>query len=139
MFSKSSLPISTKLSTKHPLVKGFPVCSDNGPFPLQRVDNQERVRIGCNVLKIFFSQNHWANFHQTWYKASFWDGLSSLCKWSASLSSKGEWKTGSWVNCFKNLFLQNHRANFNILVQSILWWRAFRFVQLKCSLTLKGR
>lgn len=35
-------------------MKGFPVCSDNGPFPLQRVDNQERVKIGFNVLKIFY-------------------------------------------------------------------------------------
>ena len=34
-------------------------------------------------------QNHWANFNQTWHKASLGEGDSSLFKWSAPPFSKG--------------------------------------------------
>ena len=34
-------------------------------------------------------QNHWANFNQTWHKASLRDGGSSLFKWRAPPFSKG--------------------------------------------------
>ena len=34
-------------------------------------------------------QNHWANFNQTWHKASLGDGDSSLFKWRAPSFSKG--------------------------------------------------
>ena len=35
-FSKTTGPISTKLSTKHPWVKGIPVCSNEVPRPFPR-------------------------------------------------------------------------------------------------------
>lgn len=50
----------TKLCTKHPWRKGFQVCSKEGSYPLQ---NQERVKIGLDVLKIFFSRTT-TNFNQ---------------------------------------------------------------------------
>ena len=34
-------------------------------------------------------QNHWANFNQTWHKASLGEGDSSLIKWRAPPFSKG--------------------------------------------------
>ena len=34
-------------------------------------------------------QNHWANFNQTWHKASLGEGDSSLFKWRAPPFSKG--------------------------------------------------
>ena len=56
-YSRTSEPISTKLGTKHPLVKGIQVCSNEGPRLLN-----------------FLLQNHWANFNQTLHKASLGEG-----------------------------------------------------------------
>ena len=52
-FSRSTGPISTKLSTKHPWVKGIQVCSIEGPAPFSRGDNCEIVRIHWGNLEIF--------------------------------------------------------------------------------------
>ena len=38
-------PVSTKLGTKHPWVKGIQVCSNEGPRPFPRGDNYEIVKI----------------------------------------------------------------------------------------------
>ena len=38
----------------------------------------------------FLLQNHWANFNQTWHKASLGKGDSSLFKWRAPPFSKGK-------------------------------------------------
>ena len=56
--------------------------------------NLSVVRRGCRCHKLFtFShllpQNHWANFNQTWHKASLCKGDSSLFKWRALLFVKG--------------------------------------------------
>ena len=37
--------VSTKLGAKHPWVKGFKVCSTEGPYPFPRSDNIEIVNI----------------------------------------------------------------------------------------------
>jgi hypothetical protein len=37
-------------------VKGIQVCSNKGPVPLQRGDNQKNVKIRWGHLKIFFSR-----------------------------------------------------------------------------------
>jgi hypothetical protein len=39
IFSRTTGPISIKLGTNHPWVKGIPVCSNEGADPLQRGDN----------------------------------------------------------------------------------------------------
>ena len=44
-FSRTTEPISTKLGTKHPWVKGIQVCSNEGPRPFTRGDNYEIVII----------------------------------------------------------------------------------------------
>ena len=44
-FSRTTGPISTKLGTKHPWVKGIQVCSNEGPRPFPRGDDYEIVKI----------------------------------------------------------------------------------------------
>ena len=58
--------ISTKLGTKHPWVKVIQVCSNEVPNPFRRGDNYE-------IAKPEYP-NHWANFNQTWHKASMSEG-----------------------------------------------------------------
>ena len=60
-------------------------------------------------------QNHWANFNQTWHKASLGRGDSSLFRWRVKPFSKGRLLRNSenTLTKLKNLLLQNHWANFN--------------------------
>ena len=55
-FSRTTLPISTKLGTKYSWVKGIQVYSNEGPRPFPRGDNYEIVKIHWRNLKIFFSR-----------------------------------------------------------------------------------
>ena len=48
------MPISTKLGTKYPWVKGIQVCSNEGPRPFPRGDNKEIAKIHVRTFKIFF-------------------------------------------------------------------------------------
>ena len=52
-FSRTTEPISTKLGTKHPWVKGIQVCSNEGSRHFPRGDNYEIVKIHWRNLKIF--------------------------------------------------------------------------------------
>jgi hypothetical protein len=53
IFSKTIWPISIKLGTNHPLVKGILNCSNKGPGPLQRGYNH---KMGWGHLKTFSSR-----------------------------------------------------------------------------------
>ena len=53
-FSRTTGPISTKLGTKYPWIKGIQVGSNEGPRPSQRGDNRELIKINWQLLKIFF-------------------------------------------------------------------------------------
>jgi hypothetical protein len=53
IFSRTSKPISIKLYTNHPWVKGILNCSSKGPGPLQRGDNYKNAKMGWGHLKIF--------------------------------------------------------------------------------------
>ena len=44
-FSRTTEPISTRLGTNHPWVKGIQVCTKDGDRPSPRGDNNERVKI----------------------------------------------------------------------------------------------
>ena len=72
-FSSTTGPISTKLGTKYPWVKGIQVYSNEGKRHSQRGDNWEITKINWQLL-----QNYWANFNQTWHKVSQGEGDSSL-------------------------------------------------------------
>jgi hypothetical protein len=45
IFSRTSRPISVKLGTSHPWVKGILKCSNKWPGPLQRGDNHKNAKI----------------------------------------------------------------------------------------------
>jgi hypothetical protein len=51
-FSRTSKPISIKLGTNHPLVKGIQNCTNQGPGPFQRGDNHNYAKMGWGHLKI---------------------------------------------------------------------------------------
>ena len=53
-FSKTTGPISNKLDTKYPWVKGIKVCSNEGPRPFPRENNYEISKIHWWNKKIFF-------------------------------------------------------------------------------------
>jgi hypothetical protein len=55
-FSGSSRPISIKLGTNYPSVKGIQNYTNQGPGSLQRGDNHKNAKMGWRHLKIFFSQ-----------------------------------------------------------------------------------
>jgi hypothetical protein len=52
-FSRTSRPISIKLGRNRPWVKGILNCSNKGPGPLQRGDNDKNAKMGWNHLEIF--------------------------------------------------------------------------------------
>ena len=78
IFSRTTVPPSTKLGTNHSWVKGIQVCSNERLHPSQRGDNSERVKINWTTFKNFLLQNHWANFNKTWHKASMGEDESSF-------------------------------------------------------------
>jgi hypothetical protein len=43
--SRTSRPISIKLGTNHPWVKGILFCSNKGPGPLQRGDDHKNAKM----------------------------------------------------------------------------------------------
>ena len=49
-------PISTKLGTKHPCVKGIQFCSNEGTRHFPRGDNYKIVKMHLQNLKIVFSR-----------------------------------------------------------------------------------
>jgi hypothetical protein len=53
IFSRTSRPISMKLSINHAWVKGILNCSNKGPGPLQRVDNYKIAKMVRGNLNIF--------------------------------------------------------------------------------------
>ena len=80
--SRTTGPISTKLGTKHPWVKGSQVCSNEGPCPFPKGENYEIAKIHWPNIKIFFSRT---TFNQIWHKTSLGEGDSSLFQWRTVL------------------------------------------------------
>jgi hypothetical protein len=53
IFSRTSKPISIKLGTYHPWVKGILICLNEGPGPLQRGHDHKNSKMGRRHLKVF--------------------------------------------------------------------------------------
>ena len=133
VFSRITVPISTKLGTMPLWVMRIQVCLSEGPIgnPFPRGDNCEIAKFKNPLL-----QNPSANFKQAWHNASLGDEDSSLCKWKPF--SKGRWSRNSenTLTKFQNLLLQNRWANFNQIWQkasfcegesSLFKWRTIQF------------
>ena len=96
-------------------MKGIQVCSNEGPHPFQRGDNYEIVKNTLTKLKHLLLQNHWANFNQTWHKAS-------LCEWDLIL--------------FKEEPFNSHKGNngvFLLLLINVMIL-SYVFIDLNCFL-----
>ena len=76
IFSRTKGQITTKFSTKCPLVKGIQVCSNKGLYLFLRGD----INKICDIWNSFFLQNHWVKFSKTWNKVSFGENEASLFK-----------------------------------------------------------
>ena len=108
-FSRTTGPLSTKLGTKYPWMKGIQVCSRKGPRLFPRGDNYEIAKIHWRNLK-----NYTSNFNQTWHKVFLSEGDSSFVKSNIPISKEtSKWDSENTLTKFKSLLLQNHPANFN--------------------------
>jgi hypothetical protein len=57
-FSRTSMPISSKLGINHPYVMGILNCSNKGSGPLQRGDNHKNAKMGWGGIKNLHLQSH---------------------------------------------------------------------------------
>ena len=91
-------------------LRQFKFVQMKGPVLFQGGDNYEIAKIHRWNLKIFFLQNHLANFNQTWHKASLGEGDASLFKRRTPPISKGRLLSNSenTLTKLKNRLLQNH-------------------------------
>jgi hypothetical protein len=115
-FSRTSRPISIKLGTNHPWVKGILNCTNKGPCRLQRGDNHKNAKIWRGHFNFFFLENHSPRITRI-YMNAFWHGsvLSLYKLWSPRVKV-GD--TGGETIFALESFKMNHLANFN-------WYKHF--------------
>ena len=63
-FSKTTLPILSKLGTTHSLVIGMKLCSNEETYPFPTDNNSKNT---LTTFKILLLQSHWAHFNQTYH------------------------------------------------------------------------
>ena len=107
-FTRTTGPISSKLSKKYSLVQGIQVCSNEDPNSFRRGNNFKTAKIHWRNLKIFFSRTTRPFSTKLGTQHPCLKGDSSFYKWRAPLFPRGD----NTLTKFKNLF-QNHSANFN--------------------------
>ena len=68
---------------------GIQVCSNEGPRPFPRGDNNEIAEIDDKIeKKNLLFQNHWANFNHTWHKHPLVKEIQGLANNDHSLIKK---------------------------------------------------
>ena len=100
------------------------------------------VDVVVNFLNFYLLlQNHWANFNQTWHKASSGEGDSSCL----NEGSRGPFPRGHNYEIWKNFDEIKKKLSSRTtgqfqpnLAQCILGWRGFKFVQMKDSALFQG-
>jgi hypothetical protein len=140
IFSRTSRPISIKLSINHPWVKGILNCSKKGPDSLQRGDNHKHgMKSSKNLLN-----NHWAKITHIYIKP-FWYNVDSelLTSWSPWVGRGHNRENHIYIQCMfilkKNLH-HNQKANFNqTLYKSSFGKGDSKLFKWKASTSLKGR
>ena len=83
-------------------------------------------------------KNHWINFIQTWHKAFLSENDSGFFKTKAMSFSKGR-KLQKSKNTWTKFFCRTTGPISTKLDTSILWWRGFKFVQMKGLALYQGR
>ena len=85
-------------------------------------------------------QNHWANFNQTWYKVSLGEGDSSLFKWRATPSKRGDnWeKIKINYQLLKFFFSRTTGPISTKLGQNHSWVKGILIIQMKDLSSFQG-
>ena len=133
-FSRTTEPISTKLGTKHPLVKGSQVCTSEGPSPFQRGDNYEIAKIHLWNIKIFFSKTTWPISTKLGTKHPWVKGICVCSNEGSCPFPRGDNYSIVKIH-WRNLKsspepLGQFQPNS---AQNILGWRWFKFIQMKSN------
>ena len=134
------MQISTKLGTKHPLVKGIRICLNEGTRPFPRGDNCEIVRMHCWNLKIFFSRTTQVISTKLGTKHPWVKGIQVCSNEGPRPSPRGDTYEivkihGRNLKIISPEPLSQFQPN---LVQNILGWRGFKFVQNKGPALFQG-
>ena len=95
LFSRTSGPISTKLGTKHPWVKGIYVGANEGPCPFPRADYYKIAKMQWRILKIFFSLTT-GRMSTKLGKKHPWANGTQVCSNEGSCTFQGEIITKYW-------------------------------------------
>jgi hypothetical protein len=86
-------------------------------------------------------QNHWANFNQTWHKSYLGEEIQVCTNVRDCPSPRGDnSETKKYTEIFKKKSSSPEPAGQiqSNLVQIILGWREFKFVQIKGQILFKG-
>ena len=94
-------------------LKACNLCATSMVF-FGRIVNFHKTNVRNNK-SIQILQNYWANFNQTWQKASFGKGDTSLFKMKGHAFSKvgWYWHSENTLTTFKTLLLLNHLNNIH--------------------------
>jgi hypothetical protein len=87
--SRTTGTISIKLGTNYPWIKGIKVCSNKGPNPFQREDNQKNIKNAVGSFKNLL-KNHWINFKLTYHKLFWGEGIQVCSNEEGRLSQSGD-------------------------------------------------
>ena len=134
-------PISTKLGTKHPWMKGIRICSMKGFRSFPRGDNYEIVKIHWQFSKIFFRTSRpiatKLGPKHPWVKRIQNCSNEGFCSF---FQGEKIMKLRKYIDNFRKSSSE-HLGQFQPnLAQSILGWREFKIVLMKGSaLFSKGR
>ena len=121
------------VGTKHSRVKGIEVCLKEG----LRTFEKNVIKNSGNTLMKFKNrlQNHWANINQTWHKASFGKGNSSL---KMKDLSKVDIITKKRINIDK-IIGKISITNGLTSNRCISWWKKFKCMKMKCHVHYLSR
>ena len=117
-FSRTTGPISTKLGTKHLLV----ICTNEDSCPFLTGGNYKIGKRHGRNLKIY-----WANFSQTWQKASLGEKNLSLLKLNGHTSSQRETIT-KLLKCIDEIL----KMFSSRTTEPILWYIIIALLIDKC-------
>ena len=115
LYSKTTVPISTKLCTNRTLVMKIQVSSNKGLRPFPKGDNYKKLKIHLRNLKIFFSRNtgpistKLGTKHPWVMKIQVFLQMKGSALFREEIITKN-WKYNDKIWC---LLLQHHCANFN--------------------------
>ena len=150
-FSRSTEPISTKLGTNHPWLKGYQVCSNEGPAFIQVCLNEGPALFQGEIITKY--QTYIDKFKKCSFPKpldQFYLNLAQIIlgEGDSTFSNKGPRLFSSRDNYkiikksideFEKSSSPEPVCKFQLnLVRNILGWRGFKFDQMKGAVPFKG-